>query len=194
MNELVSNVGKRIRAARKAAGYRSATAFSKDKSIPLSTYSQHENGRRVLSIDILIQYADLFHVSAAWLLTGDGEPFDLHENVQRRAVIDDELYQMKPGSSDDVLPETISPIQTDVGVIDMSLYKEVLLHIAPLFRDDSLDITERELIDFSIEVYNGIVITTAGEQDKLAMIDLSIASLKRGVAKSNNVGEDRRSA
>ena len=54
-----TEIGLRLKAARKAAAYRTACAFANAHDIPVSTYSQHENGKRVLNADMLLQYSEL---------------------------------------------------------------------------------------------------------------------------------------
>lgn len=48
---------------RKAAGYKSARAFAEAHSIPIPTYTGHEQGTRSLNMDTAWKYADIFQVS-----------------------------------------------------------------------------------------------------------------------------------
>lgn len=73
MSELSEQLGQRLRAARKAAHYKSARAFSSQYNIPETTYAQHESGKRSLNVETLIHYSRLLNISAGWLLTGHGE-------------------------------------------------------------------------------------------------------------------------
>lgn len=66
-------IGTRLREARRAAGYSSARYFATTHNIPESTYSQHETGKRSLSVDMLLHYSTLLQVNPGWLLTGMGE-------------------------------------------------------------------------------------------------------------------------
>ena len=161
MTTLVENIGKRLQAARKAAGYRSATAFTSQHNIPLSTYSQHENGKRALGADMLMQYSQLLGVSPGWLLSGEDASADL------------------PMMTLDLLP-----IQADaIATVDMTLFSQVLLRLVPVVAQYELRISHQDIVEFALDVYNGVIITSAGKEDKLAMVDLSIASLKRGAIK-----------
>lgn len=63
----------RLRAARKAAGFKSARAAALRYHWTPSTYASHENGQTPLPVDAASRYARAFKVSPAWLLTGEGE-------------------------------------------------------------------------------------------------------------------------
>jgi transcriptional regulator with XRE-family HTH domain len=65
----------RIRAARKAAGFKTAKSFLKKHKVPASTYSQHESGARTADDVALKFYSKVFDVSFDWLKTGKGQPF-----------------------------------------------------------------------------------------------------------------------
>lgn len=66
----------RLRAARQAAGFKSAMAAAERLGIPYGTYSGHENGGRGVRPQDIARYARAFKVSPSWLLTGMGEPND----------------------------------------------------------------------------------------------------------------------
>ena len=68
MQELDIQIGKRLQKARKDAGFRSARAFALHYSIPESTYSQHETGKRSLSPKMVCYYCECFKVDANWLI------------------------------------------------------------------------------------------------------------------------------
>ncbi len=70
-------------------------------------------------------------------------------------------------------------------MVDMNLFNHVLLRFVPLLKDASLCFDSEELMHFAVEVYNGVIMTSASHADKIAMIELSITSLKRGALKQN---------
>ena len=84
MSELSEQIGQRLRAARKAAHYKSARAFSSQYHIPETTYAQHEAGTRSLNVETLIHYSRLLNISVGWLLTGDGETFQETSHSNQR--------------------------------------------------------------------------------------------------------------
>lgn len=63
----------RLQIARERAGYASATDAARAFGWNENTYRSHENGARGLKGSIAERYAKAFRVSAAWLLTGEGE-------------------------------------------------------------------------------------------------------------------------
>ncbi len=62
----------RLRAARKAAGFSSATEAAAALGQTIPSYTAHENGGRGLTADAAIRYARFFQVGLKWLLTGEG--------------------------------------------------------------------------------------------------------------------------
>jgi phage repressor protein C with HTH and peptisase S24 domain len=62
----------RLQEARIAAKYPDAATAARAIGAPVATYQGHENGSRGLS-RAAQRYADFFHVSIEWLLTGKGE-------------------------------------------------------------------------------------------------------------------------
>nr|WP_222532543.1 S24 family peptidase [Azospirillum sp. 412522] len=67
------DIAQRLRLARTAAGYRTAKEFAASHGVPQPTYALHESGERGLRADVAGRYASLLGVSAAWLLTGEGQ-------------------------------------------------------------------------------------------------------------------------
>ena len=57
----------RLKELRKATGL-SQTEFGKIFHLPQTTYSNYENGRNIADYDLLMQFADYFHVSLDYLL------------------------------------------------------------------------------------------------------------------------------
>lgn len=70
----MDEMGKRLREARKKAGFSSAMAAAKKHNWPPSTYAAHENGQNGFPPETADVYGEAFKVSAGWLLTGEGEP------------------------------------------------------------------------------------------------------------------------
>lgn len=63
-------LGRRLRAARLRAGYRSAKVAAAAQGWPTPTYRAHENGERKVSEETLNEYAKAYEVSLGWLKTG----------------------------------------------------------------------------------------------------------------------------
>lgn len=64
-------IGKRLKEARKAAGFKTAKAAAESLGVPYPTYSQHENGTRgiVREADL---YARRYKITLDWLMRGKG--------------------------------------------------------------------------------------------------------------------------
>ncbi|CAM1630643.1 Peptidase S24/S26A/S26B/S26C [Bartonella apihabitans] len=63
-------IGNRLKAARKAAGFLSATEAATALGMKYRTYAGHENGNRGISRNTLELYAKRFGVTTDWLLSG----------------------------------------------------------------------------------------------------------------------------
>ncbi|AYG66777.1 MULTISPECIES: LexA family transcriptional regulator [unclassified Rhizobium] len=66
------SMGERLKAAREAANYPSATKAAEALGVSLSTYRAHENGQNEFNAEIANRYAKKFGTSAGYLLTGEG--------------------------------------------------------------------------------------------------------------------------
>lgn len=69
----MNDMGKRLRDARKNAGFSSALKAAKKHHWTPSTYAAHENGQNGFPPDKAEVYGRAFKVSSGWLLTGEGE-------------------------------------------------------------------------------------------------------------------------
>ena len=67
----------RLRQARKAAGYKTATAAIHALAWRASTYRAHENGQNNYNPKDAVKYGKAYSVDPAWLLIGDTEPVSL---------------------------------------------------------------------------------------------------------------------
>lgn len=63
----------RLKLARERAGFIDATSAARAFGWNEVTYRAHEKGTRGLKLPVAQRYAERFKVSAAWLMTGDGE-------------------------------------------------------------------------------------------------------------------------
>jgi len=161
MSSLSQTIGQRLKLARKTAGFRSASGFAHHNNIPVSTYSQHETGKRILNADLLLQYATLLNISPAWLLTGNDA--------------------FKSRGQDTLISKELPPIEDALAWVNMDLSSEILIKLVPVLASDR-NTTYRHLIDLSIETYNNIVAISTDQQNQLSMIDLSVTALKHGVS------------
>ncbi len=82
------DIGLRLKAARKAAGFKTARAAAESLGVPYPTYSQHENGTRgiVREVDL---YTRRFKVSLDWLMRGKGQ--GPHVSATAETEVDGEI-------------------------------------------------------------------------------------------------------
>lgn len=73
-----TEIGERLKIARKAAGFTSASDAATALGVKYPTYAGHENGSRGV-VRAAEKYARRFHVSLDWLLRGVGDPGDFRE-------------------------------------------------------------------------------------------------------------------
>jgi DNA-binding XRE family transcriptional regulator len=76
----------RLKAARIAAGFRSAAQAAKQVSLDYKTYVAHENGSRVFTAQTAKKYANVFGTSAEQILFGKGEDIPVPLTNQPLAI------------------------------------------------------------------------------------------------------------
>jgi transcriptional regulator with XRE-family HTH domain len=172
MTTLMEDIARRLRAARKAAGYKTAKDFAQTKNIPISTYSQHENGKRSISVELLFTYSSSFQVNPYWLLTGEGEPYLGRNNKEKKTILEKESFS---------ITDKVQESSPNYAFIDVELLKKTLLAIEPLFNDESLNLSFAQLIDYCFNVYEKVSNIEADLSEKEKIIHLTISSLKLGV-------------
>ncbi len=96
--------GARLRAARKAAGFKTSLSFTRKYKIPQSTYSQHESGTRNPDEQAMKNYSKCLGVRYEWLNNGDGLPYT-KINTNQKTVMQEELLDIKPMSKSTQLVE-----------------------------------------------------------------------------------------
>jgi SOS-response transcriptional repressor LexA len=84
---------KRLRAAREAAGYKTAAEFARDHEFPEVTYRSHENGTRTLTIPAAKAYAKALGISWQWLMFGE------EIGVKPAAEVEPVRRKPKPGGN-----------------------------------------------------------------------------------------------
>lgn len=86
-------LGARLRAARKAAGFKTSKSLVRKHKIPASTYSQHESGSRTPDDDTLKFYSKIFSVNLDWLKDGKGLPYSA-SSLSAKNIIKEELLDL----------------------------------------------------------------------------------------------------
>lgn len=65
-------IASRLKEAREAAGYSSASVAAAFLGVVSTTYRHHENGTRGIKPWEAVKYAEAYHISLDWLYTGNG--------------------------------------------------------------------------------------------------------------------------
>lgn len=76
----------RLQRARRDAGYRGPAEAAAAFGWNPHSYKSHENGTRGLRRLTAERYGRAYHVSAAWLLTGEGEPEERPSLAERELL------------------------------------------------------------------------------------------------------------
>ena len=66
----------RLKAARELIGYESAREFALALDIGYARYCNYEGGRRMPNNTVIMKLCDFMGISAQWLKSGKGEPFE----------------------------------------------------------------------------------------------------------------------
>lgn len=90
------SMSQRLRAARIAAGFESASAAARALSIPISTYSAHENGQNDFGPSEAAQYANVFKSKARWLLLGETDPVEGEPDGPAPTNFDAQIAEFPP--------------------------------------------------------------------------------------------------
>lgn len=179
MSNIATQIGQRLRAIRKAAGYHSAKSFAKQHKFPESTYSQHETGKRSINAETLLEYSRLIGFNPGWLLTGTGIPF-LSNDIQdsHYQQLEEELRKLNVGTNDfHVLPL----INNGLSIVDTDTLSQVLTEILIALEKQAFKVNPELLIDFCINVYNSVISSGVNTQEqKKSIISISVSSLIEG--------------
>ncbi len=171
---LFDSTGKRLRMARIAAGYKTARAFCDKYNVPHSTYSLHETGRRNLKPKIAQQYADLLHVSVAWLLTGMGLP-QSHSMAAPKIGL---------SSAEDTTSQQYQIAESHnsyICEVNTLLFCKIVLGIQAILQETGQSITLEKIADTACKIYNDIISASTQQEEQLSMVNLSMTIFKREI-------------
>ena len=181
MANVDKEIGLRLKIARKSARYKTALDFANKMQIPKSTYSQHENGKRSLTAEQIMDYSYKLDIEASWLLTGLGHPCPLGRNKkERKEEIEHEIMQLQESNE---LPHFKNPhieISDNSAVVNMELFSKIITSAINALTSKNLSIQADELVAFCIDAYNNIEFLVTSHDEKTKIIDLSVNSMLRG--------------
>lgn len=186
-NTLASQIGKRLRVARKAAGFKTAKSFALKYGIAAVTYSQHETGKRSLGIDVLIKYCNILNVKSNWLISGKGCPFFKNGKFTEEVLKDELKYQIYDYGNDII--EEFEILKKPVALVDVIILGKIVENLLDVFSEKPAPIPHDEVIDFIIEVYNDVIKITGDYAEKSRIIKLSLLSLKKNYESKGDTSE-----
>ncbi len=82
VDDYSQKIAMRLRAVRKEGGFKTEKSFAEKYSIPLTTYSQHETGKRKIPVETLVGYCKKLSANIGWVLTGVGEPWEKTRQIE----------------------------------------------------------------------------------------------------------------
>lgn len=180
----IQEIPKRLKVARIAAGYPSAKSFTTAYNIPSSTYSNHENGNRTLTIENIFYYSKLLNLNPAWLITGKDSPCGdvYNEQLEKKILEEQEILFKKNELSSTVIAVILETNKH--STIDTKLFKNVLIELVRLLKQIP-NAQSNEAVSFCFEVYNRIVATNAEGNDRIDLIKLCFESFIKGLGIRN---------
>lgn len=171
MSAISIGIAKRLKAARIAAGFKTAKDFATTENIPVTTYSQHESAKRCLTPELIVNYSTKFKINPYWLLTGLGEAFLGQVSHEKKTKLEGQLFPISAA---------VTNHAKNYKLIDQSLLKQILATAEFLFYDKTVTLSYAELVDYCFELYDTVSSLNLNETEKEKIIKLSVASLKRG--------------
>lgn len=181
MCRIDNEIGLRLKIARKATGFQTALDFANKMNIPKSTYSQHENGKRSLTAEQIIQYAQKLDIEPGWLLTGLGHPCPSGKNkARRKEEIDQEIAILQKTNELPIVKNVHVEIDDNYAVVNMELFGKIIIAAIKALASSNFEINAEELATFCIDVYNNIEFIIIAQDEKEKIINLSVNSMLRG--------------
>lgn len=169
MSDLDREIGKRLRSARKSQGYKSARVFALERSLPESTYSQHETGKRSLSPATVLRYCEWLGIEPGWLLTGREvtvEVFSENDGVPE-ATLNASYRQAGHQQIEKASTEDLVSINRDIfrGVLNKAIPR--------FFVSEANSVNMDALVEYCFSVYKSIM--TMRSEHQITDSDLASA-------------------
>lgn len=178
--QFIKNISKRLKMVRIASGYNTAKEFTEKYSIPASTYSQHENGKRGLSIENIIHYAEVIKVDPSWLITGEGNPCGSYSDKTLEKIILEEQDRLELIGELEATAIPLIEIENRYSNVNIQIFKNILEELLPLLKNIPDSKTE-DAINFCFELYNIIVATNVNGNERLKIVRICLESFFKGL-------------
>jgi len=181
----VENAFARLKTARMAGGFKTATEFCQKFNIPISTYNMHETGRRKISPDVAEKYSELLGINAAWLITGIGTPFPNEDNLEDTSnLTESEYLELLNYKGNKKISNAINTVET-IGNFHPILFSKIIIEILPILKIYNIPADLNFIAHNAIEIYKDITQATESLKDQLTMVSLAITIFKRQLQQQN---------
>lgn len=180
MMSIVEAISQRLKVVRKAAGFNTAKSFAESQGIPVTTYCQHESGKRSLNIESLINYSTILKIEPTWLLTGEGSPCNTISNKKFESRILEEIDKIENHAG---IVVHVAPLISDehqYSTVNIGLLKKILLSLMPLMTKIP-DCKKSESIEFCLDLYNKIISSNSTGAERINLIKISLDSYFSGM-------------
>jgi len=164
MTQGIIDVAKRLKLSRQRAGYRSAREFAMKFGFKVTTYAQHESGKRAISIENAKMYSKLLNLHPAWLMTG---------------------VDYAPGATDGSLADgqemplghVQGPFYQYLAPVSESFLTEVMQKVYEAFYRAPVSEELKKVLQVSLKIYSNIVPTSRDANAQQQMLRVAIDSL-----------------
>ncbi len=165
-------LGARIKAAMKAARFKTAKEFCEQYSIPYLTFAQHTQGRRHPTQDFLKLYSKAFGVTIQWLKTGEGNPLSTAKPFAKTTKI------LKLSAEE--INKRLQIDQLLHAALDTELLAEIVKQL--LVQNNRVKAKEAELVAKATAfIYNDIATLQESQEIKIKMIKIAVNTFLRQI-------------
>jgi hypothetical protein len=178
----VVNTHARLKTARMAAGYKTATEFCEKNQIPLSTYNMHETGKRKIMPDVAEKYSNILKLNTGWLLTGVGTPYPEHSDSEDTSnLTEDEYLELLNYKGNKKLSQPLIHKNIPSLQIDPTLFCKIVIEIIEVLKQYNLKLDLHFISSHAIEIYKDIIQASDSSKDQITMVNLAITIFKRQI-------------
>lgn len=180
MHSVSTNISKRLKIARIANGYKTAKDFATQHDIPNTTYSQHESGKRALSVENLCNYASLLNIEPSWLMIGQGYPCNQKEAENLELRIFQLQDEMASKGEIDLSATPFIEWDKKLSFVNIELLQKILNELLPLLKTIP-DKHTKDAVDFCFDLYNKLISIQADGEEKEKLVRICIDSFFKGI-------------
>lgn len=183
MGTMTKAILSRLKIARKLRGYVLAKDFAAYANVSSSTYSQHETGKRGITIDQMLEYSSLLGVNPAWLLTGQGNPSNTRSELEPIDI--DLLKEVSAlelsGEIEAVIPPVVDRSSL-ISCVNIALLESIMYNAVSLLKNTDEEVDLKAFISFCFDLYNQLISVNASEDEMKSLLDMSVGSFFSGLS------------